>query len=168
MVALCPTLLFPHDRLIGELLAHRHEMYCRRMHSSTSPRRSSPSTARGSRTAAARTMSLSRRSSACRTRAVSPERAISSSLCAKNAQAAPLLAAGGNEWLWQRAQCPLPKLGRGGTMAAWSSDAHPMPSTIPCITWSGRPSIAVMSCKARYNKESGSFSRILPSNTTSP
>src|SRR5207245_1928696 len=70
----------------------------------------------------------------------------------KNAQAAPLLAAGGNEWLWQRAQCPLPKLGRGGTMAAWSSDAHPMPSTIPCITWSGRPSIAVMSCKARYNK----------------
>src|SRR5712691_264773 len=30
---------------------------------------------------------------------------------AKNAQAAPLLAAGGNECLWQRAQCPLPKTG---------------------------------------------------------
>src|SRR5262245_42273560 len=31
--------------------------------------------------------------------------------CTKTAQAAPLLAAGGNECLWQRARCPLPKIG---------------------------------------------------------
>ncbi len=36
-------------------------------------------------------------------------------------------------------------------MAAWSSDAPPMPSTIPCTTWSGRRSTGAMYCKARYN-----------------
>ena len=30
-------------------------------------------------------------------------------LCTKNAQAAPPLAAGGNEQSWQRARCPLPR-----------------------------------------------------------
>jgi hypothetical protein len=31
--------------------------------------------------------------------------------CAKSAQAAPLLAAGGNEGVWQGARCPLPNGG---------------------------------------------------------
>src|SRR6266853_299787 len=71
----------------------------------------------------------------------------------KNAQAAPLLAAGGNEGLWQGAQCPLPKAGCGCTMVLWSSDVHPMPSTIRCTTWSGRPSTDVMCCKVRCSNE---------------
>src|SRR6266567_6298024 len=44
--------------------------------------------------------------------------------CPKNAQAAPLLAAGGNEGLGRGAQCPLPKAGCGciwGTCAFLTS-----------------------------------------------
>src|SRR5713101_4428124 len=43
----------------------------------------------------------------------------------------------------------------GSTMAAWSADAHHMPSTIPCTTWSGRPSTGETSCKAKSNSGSG-------------
>jgi len=38
-------------------------------------------------------------------------------------------------------------------MAAWSSEEHPMPSTIPFTTWCGRPSTGEMCCKVKYNSE---------------
>jgi hypothetical protein len=56
----------------------------------------------------------------------------------------------------------------GGTMAAWSSDEPPMPSMIPCTTWSGRRSTGAMCCKARDNSGCKSSLAILRSRRTSP
>src|SRR6266852_2796221 len=53
-------------------------------------------------------------------------------------------------------------------MATWSSDAHPMPSTIPSTTGSGRPSTGAMCYRARSNSGSGNSLSILRSNMTSP
>src|SRR5712692_11776135 len=53
-------------------------------------------------------------------------------------------------------------------MATWSSDAHPMPSTIPSTTGSGRPSTGAMCYRARSNSGSGNSLSILRCNMTSP
>ena len=83
-------------------------------------------------------------------------------------QAAPLLAAGGKRGFGRGLDARCQTQVEESTMAAWFSDAHPMPSMIRSTTWSGRPSTGATCCKARCNDGYRSSLPILQNNMTSP